>query len=270
MREGLPSVTAMVVAAARALAPRAPDPYASVFLPKPWGEALAVLAKRDSGRKLGRALSLGLVDHVALRTATIDRALQAALEAGAAQVVVLGAGLDARAWRLDASVPFFEVDHPSTQRRKASRAAKLGGQPIFVPVDFETTRLDDALARAGHDAAVPTAWIWEGVTMYLPRPAVRDTLQQIGDRSPAGSRLVVTYLADTGVLLEPLVAAFFRAALGEPLLSRYAPEEFRRELEVAGWRAIFDGDSRSWERSFGGEPRLAGLLRAERMAIAAR
>ena len=87
---------------------------------------------------------------------------------------MLGAGLDARAWRLALGVPFFEVDHPDTQRRKAQRAPTEGA-PRYVAVDFATTRVADALEAAGHDATVPTAWVWEGVTMYLPDVAVRDT-----------------------------------------------------------------------------------------------
>ncbi len=271
MREGAPSFTAALVAAARGLAPRGADPYAPIFLPQPWALALAIAAKWAPTRHLGRAFSLGLVDHIALRTASIDRALQDALKAGARQVVILGAGLDARAWRLASGVPFFEMDHPATQRRKAARAAALLGGPLhFVPVDFESMQLDEALARAGHDPAAPTVWIWEGVTMYLPPSVVATTLGQIARCSAAGSRLVVTYLARAGVPLEPLVEGFFRTVLGEPLRSRYAPDAFRWELENAGWHAIFDCDSHSWDQSLGGDPRLAGLLRAERIAVAVR
>ncbi len=270
MREGAPSLTAAAVAVARALAPRQPDPYAPIFLPRPLGAALAAIARSALGRRAARRLSLGLVDHIALRTATIDRALTDALEAGARQVVLLGAGLDARAWRLAPDALFFEVDHRATQERKRARARVLGRPPRFVPVDFARERLADALARAGHDASVPTAWIWEGVTMYLPPRAVRETLQQVAERSAPGSRLVATYLADEALRLEPAVRAVFRACLDEPLLSSYTPAAFRRELEAAGFRPLFDGNSRSWETAMGGDPQRARLLQAERMTIAAR
>ena len=93
-------------------------------------------------------------------------------DAGAPQVVILGAGLDGRAWRMPElrDVTVFEVDHPDSQREKAARAAALlrvAREVRFVPVDFTRDRLDEPLAAAGHDPARPTTWIWEGVVMYL-------------------------------------------------------------------------------------------------------
>ena len=130
------------------------------------------------------------------RTVAIDDAVRAA---AAPQVVILGAGLDGRAWRMpelrDAVV--FEVDHPDSQREKRARVAAL--QPVardirFVPVDFTRDRLDDALAAAGHDATRPTTWIWEGVVMYLELADIEATLSVIARRSAPRSRLIVLYL----------------------------------------------------------------------------
>ena len=103
------------------------------------------------------------------RTVAIDEAVRAA---ASPQVVILGAGLDGRAWRMQElrDVTVFEVDHPDSQRVKRARVSALqqvARDVRFVPVDFTRDRLDDALAAAGHDATRPTTWIWEGVVMYL-------------------------------------------------------------------------------------------------------
>ena len=269
MREGEPSGTATLVAVCRGLAPRVRDPHAAALVPSRVRPLVEAGMRSRLVREAARVASGGVVDHVALRTATIDEALREAVAAGCGQVVVLGAGLDARAWRLALGVPFFEVDHPDTQRRKAQRAPTEGA-PRYVAVDFATTRVADALEAAGHDATVPTAWVWEGVTMYLPDVAVRDTLAQLGERSAPGSRLVISYLAEDGVPLAPAVRLGFRMLFGEPLEARYRPAEMRALLEGAGFEVRFDGDSRDWLRDWGGHPRLARLLRGERLAVAER
>src|SRR4051812_18119981 len=99
------------------------------------------------------------------RTVAIDDAVRAGPRG---QVVILGAGLDGRAWRLDelAGAELFEVDHPDSQADKQNRAAALG-EPVahrhLVPIDFRSDDLGGALAAAGHDSTAPTTWIWEGV-----------------------------------------------------------------------------------------------------------
>ncbi len=78
-----------------------------------------------------RRVTLGLVDHLSLRTAVIDDAVRGAIARGATQLVVLGAGFDSRAHRMIelAQARVFEVDHPSTQGLKRRKAAPL---PVFA------------------------------------------------------------------------------------------------------------------------------------------
>jgi methyltransferase (TIGR00027 family) len=137
--------------------------------------------------------------HVALRTRALDDALRASLDAGAKQIVVLGAGLDGRAFRMRelASVKVYEVDHPSTQRDKRERLSKTDIQSIadvtFVSVDFEKDQVDESLVHAGFSRNVPAFWIWEGVTVYLTRDAVTSTLHAMARVSAPGSRVALTY-----------------------------------------------------------------------------
>jgi methyltransferase (TIGR00027 family) len=106
------------------------------------------------------------------RTIAIDEAVRAR---PAPQVVILGAGLDARAWRMKelAGVDVFEVDHPASQQDKRDwigDQVPLAGSLRYVPVDLTRDRLDAALTEAGHQPSAPTTWIWEGVVPYLHRP----------------------------------------------------------------------------------------------------
>src|SRR3954471_16825892 len=122
------------------------------------------------------------------RTVAIDRELR---DAAAPQVVILGAGLDGRAWRMRelAEAVVFEVDHPDTQRQKIQRISSLTLEARdirFVALDFTHGDLEQALEAAGHDRHVPTAWIWEGVVMYLTRAEIESTLRTLEARSARG------------------------------------------------------------------------------------
>jgi methyltransferase (TIGR00027 family) len=173
------------------------------------------------------------------RTVAIDDAIRAL---GAPQLVILGAGLDGRAWRMpelrDAIV--FEVDHPDSQREKRSRASSLtraAREVRFVPVDFERDSLDEALAAAGHDPLRPTTWVWEGVVMYLTPADVERTLGLIARRSAAGSRLVVAYHAPA--LLLRFLGVFTRR-LGEPLRSTFTADAMRALLARHRFEVVRD------------------------------
>lgn len=271
MREGRPSFTAAIVAAARALSPTRRDPHASDLIDGPLQGVVRAVADRPALREVCRRASLGLVDHIALRTAAIDAEVEQAAAAGIPQLVLLGAGLDARNWRLDGPKRVFEVDHPDTQRFKKSRAPSIGA-PVYVPVRFGEERVADALGAAGHDAEAPTLWVWEGVTMYLPREAVADTLQQIAERSAPGSRLAVTYVTHHGPsfapALERVVEPAFRV-LGEQLEATYRPDELAVLMDEHGFDVASDRGSDEWSQEGGGDPRWAGvLLGGERLCAA--
>lgn len=129
-----------------------------------------------------------------VRTRLIDDHVRAALAAGARQLVLLGAGFDNRAHRLDAPVA-FEVDHPATQATKRRRVpAALAGRVRFVAVDLAAGELAPALLAAGFDPAVPAVVVWEGVTNYLTAEAVDATLRGLAALLAPGGRIVFTYV----------------------------------------------------------------------------
>jgi methyltransferase (TIGR00027 family) len=285
MKSDRPSLTAGFVAWARGVASAHPlvhpalhDDAARELLPAAFGWAVP---RPDrpwawASQQALRALSAGLVDHLAMRTTAIDLALAEALAGGVRQVVLLGAGLDARAYRLPglATSAVFEVDYPSTQQfkhRQGQRLTPLAQRLVHVSVDFATDSLAAALATAGHSTTVPTFWIWEGVTMYLPREATRSTLAAVGLCSSVGSRIAVTYsdaeLARFPFPIRQVVHAGFQL-LGEPMVGQMAPEQMRALLSEVGFSVVSDEHSLDWERRFGGSSRVAFAFRQERLAVA--
>jgi methyltransferase (TIGR00027 family) len=262
MRDDLPSVTAIYVAMARALASSnaelskaCQDPGAQVLLPSFLQPLLALASAQPLASDLLRSLSLGLQDHLALRTALIDSAVSYGVEhhdggdhADRLQLVVLGAGLDSRAHRLDAlaKVRVFEVDHPATQKLKQAKAKSLpvrAKELRYVPCDFQRTDLTSALTQGGFDTSAPAIWIWEGVTMYLPEPAILDSLAQIGALSAKDGLLIATYLTPDVVTGGSLLGRWAAKGLGlisEPLRFTTPPEALARLLAAQGFDVLSD------------------------------
>ena len=113
----------------------------------------------------------------------------------------------------------------------------------FVPVDFETDRLHEALDRAGLDPQTPAFFSWLGTTYYLTRPAIRETLDAIAAVTAPGSRLVLDYLLARHLIPVdglPLADKLERLVkrLGEPMVSEFIPEELDGELARVGFTSL--------------------------------
>ncbi len=134
------------------------------------------------------------------RTCWIDDQLRDAMQDGAEQIVILGAGYDCRAYRLPGieSRSVFELDQQSMvtvkKERLSSKLGALPGHVAYVEVDFDRQDLADVLPAAGFDRFRRTFFIWEGVMHYLTSAAVDRTLRTIASISPPGSRIVFTYV----------------------------------------------------------------------------
>ncbi len=285
MREDTPSITAITVAFARgfsgASAGKIRDPFAERLLPGPHSRLLRSIREIVRGRpSVERVLSRATADmlaHAALRTDAIDQAIDEGVARGARQLVIVGAGLDARAYRLASlrHVRVFEVDHPATQRLKLGKASELSPvaeKVVHVAVDFGRDSLADALDRAGHDPASATIFLWEGVTMYLPLDAIRGTLDVLSKRSAPGSRLIVSYVerrfSSLPESLNPLVLRVF-ALVGEPIVGAIERADLRDELARRGYSLVADTDSHDWLRASTYGESLAVHL-SERVAVAER
>jgi methyltransferase (TIGR00027 family) len=137
-------------------------------------------------------------EAVAARCEFFDQALLAQATDGA-QVVILGAGWDTRAYGLLAgrTIDLFEVDTPATQAVKRAAVNKAGldsSRVVFVPCDFNRQSWLDALKDHGFDPVRRTVILWEGVTMYLEEHAVDGTLRAIGSL-PAGSCIAFDFFS---------------------------------------------------------------------------
>lgn len=145
------------------------------------------------------AVTNGLYGSQVCRTRFIDDVVQSALAQGISQLVILGAGLDTRAYRLQGidRVKVFEVDLPTGQNAKKAKLQKHFGRlpenVAFIPIDFDTQTLDTVFSKTSFDASKPAVFIWEGVTQYISEDAVRQTLAFVGKCAP-GSVLVFTYV----------------------------------------------------------------------------
>ncbi len=158
----------------------------------------------------------GLANFVVGRHVFMDEALARRPEG--AQVVLVGAGYDARPWRLPLD-DCLVVDHPATLRRRIRKGPPGDGR--HVAVDLATASLADALEAHGHDPSRPTCWVWEGVSMYLPQSSVRTTLDVFAERSAPGSMLLMDFwhAVDGDGLVDGLSrgAASALQVVGEPI-----------------------------------------------------
>lgn len=186
----------------------------------------------------------GLWANLACRKRFIDEKLDEAL-GNIDAVVILGAGLDTRAYRLAgrAEIPVYEVDLPHNINRKEAIVRRaLGGPPPtvhLVPVDFEHDDVAAALAAHGYRSKDRTFFIWEGVTQYLSADAVRATFEYLAHAAPS-SRLVFTYVRQDFIDGVNLYGArsLYRRERRQMWHFGMVPEEVSDVLASYGWRVI--------------------------------
>lgn len=199
--------TAVMVAAARAIETDKPDPlirdpYAKLLVADAgtgvWETMLddSMVAKVESIDPENAAIFHHMRSYQAVRTHFFDAYFADAVAAGIRQVVILASGLDSRAYRLDwpAGTTLFEIDQPKVIGYKSETLAAHGVTPSVdrreVPIDL---RQDWPTALRGErfDPGAPTAWLAEGLLMYLPADAQDRLFEQITELSPPRSRIAV-------------------------------------------------------------------------------
>jgi methyltransferase (TIGR00027 family) len=252
---GLPSKTAVYVTAARAVGAKDPDPqrrnpdYLAIKFLGPRERAVlpelhldALDLDFDSAIK---QLGAYMVDVMTYRTKRFDAALLDALQDGATQVVVLGAGFDSRAYRFQSQlgdVRVMEVDYGPTQAYKKQRLGEiLDAIPpnvSFVPMDFTKDSLLDQLRNAGYSERQKTFFLWEGVTYYLPESAVKDTLHFVRDHSAPGSRIAFDYTGATNPAINNPRQLYAR--WGEPYLFGFPNDRAREFVQQEGLGVLSD------------------------------
>ncbi|MGA8331995.1 MAG: class I SAM-dependent methyltransferase [Mycobacterium sp.] len=190
--------TALLVATARALEaqkpdPLAVDPFAEVFCRKVGGSSADVLDGKLPEHPL-KSLDWGqhFVNFQGARTRYFDDYFRQATEAGVRQVVILAAGLDSRAYRLSwpDGTTIFELDRPQVLDFKrdvlTEHGAKSNAERREVAIDLRED-WPQALRDNGFDATEPSAWIAEGLLVYLPAAAQQQLFSGIDALAAPGS-----------------------------------------------------------------------------------
>nr|UXE44860.1 hypothetical protein Hi04_10k_c3807_00025 [uncultured bacterium] len=249
MKHDEPSVTAEGVAGLRYAATlerdpalRGPDAFGRRFLR--WSFALlAGPLRKLTLPYYGRVLP-GQYEFIHARTLFYDQVLRDAVEAGARQVAIIGAGYDTRAWRFadllaKNGVRVIELDHPATQGRKLKRlGASLPPHVSFFAVDLMHMPLERALELAGFDPKVKSFVLWEGCAMYLNEAAVTATLSTIA-KMAKGTTLACDLVAASALdgtkewYGAPELRAFF-ARRTEPITWGIEPEDVAAYLKKVG------------------------------------
>jgi methyltransferase (TIGR00027 family) len=251
--------TATGVAAARALASRGPDP----LIDDPFAEPLVKAVGSDVFTKiLAGDTDLEEVDpsinprqmaeRIAVRTRYFDDFFTAATDAGIRQAVILASGLDARAYRLPwpSGTTVYEIDQPQVIEFKTTTLGSLGAQPT---ADLRVVGMDlrndwpTALRAKGFDLAQPTAWIAEGLLVYLPPDAADQLFDNIASLSAPGSRVATEYIPNTDVFAGEQAQAraerWRRLGLNvdmRELVYHGKRSNLIRYLEAGGWHVTAD------------------------------
>jgi methyltransferase (TIGR00027 family) len=209
--------TALFVATARALEaqkpdPLANDPFASVFCHAVGGSAADVLDGKNPDHQL-KTPDFGehFVNFQGARTRFFDEYFQQAADAGVRQIVLLAAGLDSRAYRLawPDGTTIFELDQPQVLEFKREVLSKEGATPNADRREIAIDLREDwpqALRDSGFDPERPSAWIAEGLLIYLPAAAQEQLFAGIDALASPGSHVAV----EDGA---PMPAEAFEAAV---------------------------------------------------------
>ncbi|MGV9311849.1 class I SAM-dependent methyltransferase [Streptomyces sp. NPDC003691] len=243
-------VTALLVAAARAIESHrhdslARDGYAEHFVRAApasvgWPVRPDQVAGGEANPLWGR-----FARYFGLRTRVLDDFLLRSVAGGARQVVLLGAGLDSRAFRLDwpDGCTVFEVDRAGVLAFKDEVLGGVSAVPkaarVTVPADLRDDWVTE-LTGAGFDPAAPSVWLAEGLLFYLPRTAETRLVGLVDRLSAAGSALAYEVKLEKDLLEyrdSPIYTAT-REQLGIDLLDLFALEDrpdSAGELAGRGW-----------------------------------
>jgi methyltransferase (TIGR00027 family) len=232
------------------------DPLALPILGED-AEVMLAAAQEDPARR-------GLRFFIAARSRIAEEAARQAIEEGARQIVVLGAGLDTFAYRLEGlegkdGLRVFEVDHPATQAEKRRRlAAACIATPAhltFAPCDFEHAELGDSLRAVGFNPNRRAFLLWLGVVPYLTEKAIFATLGFIA-KLPGGE-VVFDYANPVETIADPASRELHErllqrvAAAGEAFRSDFETPVLHEKLRALGFGEIEDlGPNRIAARYF--------------------
>ena len=177
----------------------------------------------------------------------IDQQVRSAIESGARQVLVLGAGFDTLCLRLAPQydeVQFFEVDHPATSLAKAKGIAQVGkpGNMIQIAADLSERNLSKVLFEDGRwDSTQLSVVVAEGLLQYLKDEEVHHLLRDTANSTALATRIVFTHAIPSARKFLELILRL----IGEPFKSVVPSEDLPGYVNGTGWTVISGTDSNS-------------------------
>lgn len=231
------------------------DPFAANFVA---GTSIMKLMGFKLSYWLTKKMAPGFHEHLISRTRFIDDLVENTAKEGIEQYVILGAGYDCRAHRLNlpSSLKIFEVDQPEVQKKKRLKLPKKVANSenmSYVSVDFNNQSLSDQLLEAGFDREKSTIFTLEGVSQYISKEAIGSTLNEICQLTE--NKKIIFYLSFVNENLTKNPKACFgsgypmpekkinmitkmAAKVGEPWISFYSNKEIEDMLSQNGFNLI--------------------------------
>jgi methyltransferase (TIGR00027 family) len=231
------------------------DPYADKFVV---GAGIIKLMGHKLSVWITQKFTPGFHEHLISRTRFIDDLIEKSAANGTEQYVILGAGYDLRAHRLELppTLKIFEIDQPEVQDRKRSKLPKNlpnSENVTYLSVDFNHQSLKKQLLDAGFDQNKPTVFTLEGVSQYITKDAVISTIKELAQLTQKTSSTFFISYVDK-LLNENPEACFGKgysnpakkvetikrlsAKVGEPWVSFYSAEEIEGMLSQNGFLLI--------------------------------
>jgi methyltransferase (TIGR00027 family) len=142
----------------------------------------------------------GASNSIVARVRYFDDMVKSSISDGLEQLVILGAGYDNRAYRIEglSKIRVFEVDHPATQSIKIEKIKEifnsLPDHVTYIPVDLEVDKFGQRLLESKYNKSLKTLFIMEGLLMYLSPEIVDEILSFIVHNSGKGSSIIFDYI----------------------------------------------------------------------------
>lgn len=234
------------------------DQYAVHFLSP---ETLALLKdpiKLKAFNEQVGPLAQGVGNSMRARTRYFDDFLKKSIHEGLEQLIILGAGYDTRAYRIEGlkNVKVFELDHPNTQNFKIQKIKEIFGSipdnVTYIPVDFEIQALNPKLFEK-YDSSKKTLFVMEGLIYYLSPKSVDKILSFIAENSGKGSIVLFDYFHQCVVDETCEVGRIFRSyaeLVGETLKFGLKEEIIEEFLLKRGFSNIKNVNSEDYKKSY--------------------
>jgi methyltransferase (TIGR00027 family) len=239
------------------------DPYAIHFI-SPEIVEFGIKHPEEARAKVDQMEKLfpGLSSSIIARVRYFDDYVRKSIDEGLEQLVVLGAGYDTRAYRIDGlkeNIKVFEVDHPNTQSFKIQKIKEIFGSTpdhvVYVPTDFETEEFGQKLSDMGYNRSKKTLFVMEGLSMYIPPESVAETLSFIVQNSAKGSSIIFDYYPESVVngtckLEIGKNIRNFVIQQGEPLQFGIREDEIEDFLTQFGFSKIQNVTSEDYKKAY--------------------